>query len=246
MSKPPSAIRNLTLPSKSLLRSLLITRDQLANLTFPSDKSFKHNEKAQYLSDGADSIIRSIAAGSSPLFLAGTVPIYMAHRMDRYCCRANHGPLLVHGGAESVPRRNSLVSTFPHGEILPLNANMLMLKNIRLFPFSVTIGALSLLFMVYINIQSQNGSLVPNEIMAFAFMFFVLYLTGLVEICIQLFGAGGVSGNCSRYVYGEKYSGASIYTLAWLEQYMICKSKAQQSRCRDTWCTCEEQSLMCR
>ena len=94
----------------------------------------------------------------------------------------------------------------------------------RLFPYSITIGALTLCFIIYMNIQRDSRNLLPDQMMVFAFMFFVLYMAGLVECSIQLFGAGGnVSGHCATYVYGQQYTGESIYTLAWLEQYMICE-----------------------
>lgn len=75
------------------------------------------------------------------------------------------------------------------------------------------------------NIQAGNRSLIPSQMMLFAFMFFALYMAGLIECSIQLFGAGGnVSGNCHTYIQGNEYSGPSVYTLAWLEQNSICES----------------------
>lgn len=56
-----------------------------------------------------------------------------------------------------------------------------------------------------------------------AFILLVLYLTGLIETGIQLFGAGNVSTNCQRYVNNNPISGVSASTLAWLEQNSICK-----------------------
>lgn len=56
-----------------------------------------------------------------------------------------------------------------------------------------------------------------------AFILLVLFLTGLIETAIQLFGAGNVSANCTRYVNNNKISGVSATTLAWLEQSSICK-----------------------
>ena len=56
-----------------------------------------------------------------------------------------------------------------------------------------------------------------------AFILLVLYLTGLIETAIQLFGVGNVSNNCHRYVDNNPISGVSVSTLAWLEQNSICK-----------------------
>lgn len=58
-----------------------------------------------------------------------------------------------------------------------------------------------------------------------AFILFVLYLTGLIETAVQLFGAGNVSNNCQRYVNNNPISGVSASTLAWLEQNSICESE---------------------
>jgi hypothetical protein len=70
-----------------------------------------------------------------------------------------------------------------------------------------------------------------------AFILFVLFLTGLIETAIQLFGAGNVSNNCQRYVNNNPISGVSASTLAWLEQNSICEleiSPANTGRLADT------------
>lgn len=59
--------------------------------------------------------------------------------------------------------------------------------------------------------------------MVFCFMLFVLYLTGIVETGIQLFGAGKVSSNCQQYVTNAKVTGNNLQALAWLQQNSICK-----------------------
>lgn len=56
-----------------------------------------------------------------------------------------------------------------------------------------------------------------------SFILLVLFLAGLIETAIQLFGAGNVSANCQRYVNNNKISGVSATTLAWLQQNSICK-----------------------
>jgi hypothetical protein len=70
---------------------------------------------------------------------------------------------------------------------------------------------------------SSNNSLTPGVCMVFCFILFVLYMTGLVETGIQLFGAGNVSHNCQTYVTNNKITGVSVETLAWLQQNNICK-----------------------
>lgn len=57
----------------------------------------------------------------------------------------------------------------------------------------------------------------------FSFMFLVLYLAGLIETAIQLFGSGNVNNNCKTYVNDRPQTGVTLGTLAWLEQDSICK-----------------------
>jgi len=92
-----------------------------------------------------------------------------------------------------------------------------------LFPYAVVVGALTVLFLVILAIMSNNNSLTPGIAMVFCFVLFVLYLTGIVETGVQLFGAGGVSGNCNRYVSNSKVTGPTTETLAWLQQNSICQ-----------------------
>jgi len=82
---------------------------------------------------------------------------------------------------------------------------------------------MTVVFLLYINIQMAGQGLVPQPMMLLSFVYFALYLTGLIETSIQLFGAGNVSQNCSRYISGMPVKGASPLTLAWLEQNSICK-----------------------
>lgn len=65
--------------------------------------------------------------------------------------------------------------------------------------------------------------LVPEPVWVLTFVFFALYLTGLIGTSIQLFGAGGVSGHCHGFVQQQEYHGANVLTLAYLEQNSICK-----------------------
>lgn len=64
--------------------------------------------------------------------------------------------------------------------------------------------------------------LLPSVMLLFSFILLVLYITGLIETGIQLFGPGNVSGNCQRYVDNNQAFGVSIETLAWLQQNNIC------------------------
>jgi hypothetical protein len=71
---------------------------------------------------------------------------------------------------------------------------------------------------------SMNNMLTPGVTMVMCFILFVLFLTGVVETGVQLFGAGQVSQNCQQFVTNAKVTGTSIDTLAWLQQQNICKS----------------------
>jgi hypothetical protein len=93
----------------------------------------------------------------------------------------------------------------------------------RIFPFGITVGSLTLFYILIELILIAQNRLLPGVMMLGAFILLVLYLTGLIETAIQLFGAGNVSTNCQRYVDNNPISGVSASTLAWLEQNSICK-----------------------
>jgi hypothetical protein len=93
----------------------------------------------------------------------------------------------------------------------------------RLFPFGITTGALTILFMAILMILSQNSTLTPGICIVFCFMLFVLYLTALIETGVQLFGAGNVSANCQNIVFNNPVKGPGYQTLAWLQQQNICE-----------------------
>lgn len=93
----------------------------------------------------------------------------------------------------------------------------------RLFPYEVCVSALAVIFIVVILVLIANRMLLPGIVMIGSFMLFILWLTGMVETAIQLFGPqGSVNGMCNTYVTGQEFSGVSVGTLAWLEQRSIC------------------------
>ena len=96
--------------------------------------------------------------------------------------------------------------------------------HLRLFPYQVASSSLAILFLILILILISQRMLLPGIIVLGSFILFVLWLTGLIETSIQLFGpSGSVNGNCQLYVTGQPFTGVSINTLAWLEQNNICK-----------------------
>jgi hypothetical protein len=82
---------------------------------------------------------------------------------------------------------------------------------------------MSILLVVILAILSNNNALTPGILMIFCFVLFVLYMTGLVDTGIQLFGTGNVNSNCNNFVAHDQSHGVSVSTLAWLEQNSICK-----------------------
>jgi len=93
-----------------------------------------------------------------------------------------------------------------------------------LFPFGVTVGCLTVLFVAVMLMLSANNALTPGILIVFCFVLFVLYITGLVDTGIQLFGPGSVASNCKKYVTDNNIKGVNVNTLAWLEQNNICAS----------------------
>lgn len=84
----------------------------------------------------------------------------------------------------------------------------------------VVVGALSLLFLLIILGLASQRYLIPGAIILGSFILFVLWLTGLIETSIQLYGSGSnINGNCQNL---QKFTGVSIDTLAWLTQNNIC------------------------
>ena len=93
----------------------------------------------------------------------------------------------------------------------------------RLFPFGITTGGLTLIFLLVIMILGARRMLIPGGILIGSFILFVLWLTCLIETAIQLYGPqGNVNSNCNNYVNNQQYTGVSVETLAWLTQDNIC------------------------
>lgn len=59
----------------------------------------------------------------------------------------------------------------------------------RLFPFGVTVGTLTIFFLLLGEAALLKSHLLPKYVMMYSFAAFILYLTGLIETAIQLFGA---------------------------------------------------------
>ncbi|KAF5867380.1 hypothetical protein ETB97_000149 [Aspergillus alliaceus] len=93
----------------------------------------------------------------------------------------------------------------------------------RLFPFMVVSGALGIFFIILILILAAQRFLLPGIIILGSFILFVLWLTGLIETSLQLYGVvANVNDNCRIYVTDNKAGGNNMQTLAWLTQKTIC------------------------
>jgi len=93
-----------------------------------------------------------------------------------------------------------------------------------LFPYGICVGCVSILLVVIIAVLSNSEALTPGILIVFCFVLFVLYMTGLVDTGIQLFGSGNVNSNCKNYVENQKSFGPNAATLAWLMQNSICSA----------------------
>jgi hypothetical protein len=91
-------------------------------------------------------------------------------------------------------------------------------------PYWITVGALSIVFILLMLYLIQNHSLLPGIVILGSFILFVLWVVGLIVISVELWGpTGSVNTNCNLYVNAEASMGPSFATLAWLEQHSICE-----------------------
>lgn len=92
-------------------------------------------------------------------------------------------------------------------------------------PYGITVGALTVFYVIALILLIFQRRLLPGVVMIGSFILLVLYITGVIETAIQLFGpAGNISSNCQIYVQNRKSTGVSVNTLAWLQQNSTCNS----------------------
>ncbi|KAJ5239499.1 hypothetical protein N7468_004118 [Penicillium chermesinum] len=92
-----------------------------------------------------------------------------------------------------------------------------------LFPFMVVSSALGVFFIFLVLGLIARRLLLPGILILGSFILFVLWLTGLIETALQLYGVvGNVNDNCQIYVTDNVSRGNNIDTLAWLTQLTIC------------------------
>jgi hypothetical protein len=87
----------------------------------------------------------------------------------------------------------------------------------------VTVGALTIIFIIVEMILIAQRKLLPGIMMLLSFILLVLFLTGAVGTGIQLFGRAAINERCNTYVFNNRQYGPSEKTLAFLQQQNICK-----------------------
>jgi len=93
------------------------------------------------------------------------------------------------------------------------------------FPYWVTTASLGIVFILIMLYLISQRQLLPGIVILGAFILFVLWMVGLIVVSIELWGpAGDVNSSCQLYVNDNSQNGATISTLAWLEQRSICQS----------------------
>ena len=99
-----------------------------------------------------------------------------------------------------------------------------LINFLRLFPYSIATGSLTILFIGIILALVGQRQLLPGIMGLGCFILFALYLTGLIETAIQLYGPrGSVNSYCNAYKPTAGYEqGQGIETLAYLETKGIC------------------------
>ncbi|KFH46021.1 hypothetical protein ACRE_031380 [Hapsidospora chrysogenum ATCC 11550] len=103
--------------------------------------------------------------------------------------------------------------------------NQLLLPIPWYFPYFITVASLTILFILGLFWLIAERRLLPAIVMISAFMLFVLWLTGLVIVSIELFGpSGSISGNCDLEVFSRNPKGQTLEVLAYLQQKNICES----------------------
>ena len=94
-------------------------------------------------------------------------------------------------------------------------------------PYGITVGALTIIFILIMLGLIYQRRLLPGVVMLGSFVLLVLYITGVIETAIQLFGpVGDINSRCNTYVFSQRgdFKGTSIATLAWLQQNATCRS----------------------
>lgn len=114
--------------------------------------------------------------------------------------------------------RPCLINRFPQ-------PHPLLTKISRIMPFGLTVGSLLVIFIILMITLIVQRRLLPGVLILGAFILLVLFITGLIETAIQLFGPeGDINSKCQTFVTNQPSRTLSVDTLAWLMQNSICQS----------------------
>lgn len=94
----------------------------------------------------------------------------------------------------------------------------------RIIPYGITVGALTIVWIIIMLILIAQRRLLPGVVMLFSFVLLVLFIAGIIGTALNLFAGPNISSQCSTYVDNVSQYGSSINTLAWLQQKNICAS----------------------
>jgi glucan phosphoethanolaminetransferase (alkaline phosphatase superfamily) len=94
------------------------------------------------------------------------------------------------------------------------------------FSYWITVGALMVVFICVLLWLISQRRLLPSIVLIGAFMFFVLWMAGVVVVGIEMWGSSGggsVGSACDSLVNNVSPTGNNPTTLAWLQQRSICQ-----------------------
>ncbi|KAJ5683818.1 uncharacterized protein N7477_000163 [Penicillium maclennaniae] len=92
-----------------------------------------------------------------------------------------------------------------------------------LFPYMVTVSTLGVVFIFLVIGLIARHFLLPGILILGSFILFVLWVTGLIETSLQLYGVtGNVNDNCQIYVVENQSRGNNVDTMAWIMQSTLC------------------------
>lgn len=94
----------------------------------------------------------------------------------------------------------------------------------RIIPYGITVGSLTLVWILAMLWLIAQRRLLPGVVMLFSFILLVMFIAGIVGTALNLFAGPNISNQCNTYVNNVPQYGASVNTLAWLQQNNICTS----------------------
>jgi hypothetical protein len=150
----------------------------------------------------------------------------LAHHHDRLRCHNPRHKRLLHDRPIALPPRHTMVPPSPPSTPFPYNTKQKLTLHPRIFPYSIATASLTLVFIFIILALIQQRQLLPGIVFLISFILFVLYLAGLIETSIQLYGpTNSVNYYCNLYkpVSGGSEGGEpGQATLAYLETLGLC------------------------